>query len=528
MQKHNSIPQTFSLLRQSASVVNIFRVGVFIATMWFIYFSVTTVFIPYPIEYREGVSQVLTQLLLNGENPFLAANQPLAMNNYGIFYSFVVFPFVILFGNILAVYRFVNFIILFFIFLIVSQTAYKNGGDRYISLACGLMIAIVVPSWGGFGAYPSVLGTLLFVGAALFPFRFSFSFKSLWMSAFLAVLAFYTKPYFVLSFGVVLSYIFLFVSKRKGLLYGLIFGLLFISFYFPIRLVFDFYFIDTFWGNVANASRSYTHMSKQLIELVKEFAPIIGLAGWIVANNFRKYQRSVSSRTTLIQLDFQNLDQPLFYRSLNYFAFWGLCSLFAFVFVLGVHDGAYMTYAYHLVLTPFLLWFAQSIDLKIYKDKVVLPLILLNVMILAFTFLNINFLSQRDSSEWAELYHYVADSDTILNSPVIVSAMIERNMMPVDSGQTGYYYAIRDPYPQSKFLGPDFSVFQTRGEEYKESISKQIKDKRYDRLLLTKGQYLDDAFISDIEENYILIDEITVPMPQVNQNWTIEIWEPGK
>jgi hypothetical protein len=528
MQKQNDILQRLSFVRQSFSVGNIFRLGIILVAMWFVYFSIATIFMPYPIEYREGVSQVLTQLLLNGENPFSAANQPLAMTNYGILYSFVAYPFVVLFGNTLAVYRSINFIILLFIFLIISQTAYKNGSDRYIALACGLMIVIVVPSWGGYGAYPSIMGTFLFISAALIPFRFSFSIKSLWISAFLSVLAYYTKPYFVLSFGVVLSYIFLFISKRKGLLYGLIFGLIFISFYLPVRSVFDFYFINTFWGNVANASRSFDHMRKQLIELVKEFAPVIGLMAWIVIGDFRNIQRVVFSKTTRFQFNIRNFNEPLFLSPLNYFLFWGLCSVLAFVFVLGVHDGAYMTYAYHLMLTPLLFWFAQRADLKVYKDKIVMPLILLNVITLSFTFLNINFLSQRNSPEWAELYSYVSDSTSILNSPVIVSAMIERNKMPVDSGQTEYYYFIRDPYPQSKLLGPEYSVFQMRGEEYKESISQLIKEKHYDKLLLTKGQYQDNEFFPDISRNYILVNEITVPMPQVNQNWTIEIWEPIK
>ena len=91
-----------------------------------------------------------------------------------------------------------------------------------------------------------------------------------------------------------------------------------------------------------------------------------------------------------------------------------------------------------------------------------------------------------------------------------------------------YYYVIRDPYPQSKLLGPEYSVFQTRGQEYKESISRLIKDRHYDKLLLTKGQYVDEMFIPDIVENYTLINEVIVPMPYVDQNWTIEIWEPIK
>lgn len=528
MHKQNGVFDSFLEAWQKVSVENIFRIGVFLMTMWFVYFSIATILIPYPIEFREGASQVLTQLLVNSENPFSASNQPLAMNNYGILYSVVAYPFVILYGNILAVYRSINFILLLFIFMVISQTAYKNGSDRYIALACGLMIVIVVPSWGGLGAYPSVMGTFLFISTCLIPFQFSFNVKGLWISAFFAVLAFYTKPYFVLSFGIVFSYIFLFISKGRGLLYGLIFGMIFAAFYLPVRLTLDFYFINTFWGNVANASRSFFHMRKQLIELVKEFFPIGILMGWLVIEKFRNYQRANFAWATSFQMDIQNFNQPVLMRPLDYFAFWGFCSVFAFVFVLGLHDGAYMTYAYQLILAPFLLWFAQSVNRNIFKHKIVMPLILLNMITLSLTFLNIDFLLQRNSPEWAELHQYVADSDNILNSPVVVSAMLERNMTPVDSGQTEYYYNIINPYPQNLLLGPEYSVFQMSGEEYKKSISKLIKDKYYDKLLLTKGQWLRDVFVSEIVKNYILVDEITISMPQADQNWTIEVWEPVK
>ena len=525
MQKQNSLFKRLSTTFQASPHGMIFRVGILAVAIWFIYFAISTILIPYPLEYREGTSQVLTHLLLNGENPFSISNQPLAMTNYGILYNLAAYPFVVFFGNTLSVYRSINFIFMLFIFLIISQTAYKNGSDQYIALACGLMIVIVISSYGDFGAFPSIMGIFLFLSASLIPFRFSFTPKSLWISAFLAVLTYYTKPYFVLSIGIVASYTFLFVSKKKGLLYGLIFGLIFTAFYFTVRLIFAFYFIDTFWGNISNATNSFTYMCMQLFELVKEFLPIVTLAGWVAFRDIKSTQKSIFSKTSSFRVDVQNLNQPIFSQPVNYFAFWGLCTVLAFIFILGGHTGAYMTYLYELTIAPLLLWLAQRINFKTYKDKIVQPLILLNLITLSFAFLNINFLSQRNSPEWAELYKYVADSTNILNSPVVVSAMLEHDMLPVDSGQTEYYYTVH-PYPQSWFLGPRYSTFKTRGKEYKQSISYLVRDKSYDRLLLTKRQELTHGIVSDIIENYTLVNEITVPMPQANENWTIEIWEP--
>lgn len=527
MQKQNNLFKGISFMPQSLSFRLVFRVGIIATALWFVYFAFSTIFIPYPLEYREGAAQVLTQFLLNGENPFSISSQPLAMNNYGIFYNLAVYPFAIFFGNTLVVYRFVNFVFLLFIFFIISQTACKNGGDRYVALACGLMVIIVVSSYGGFGAFPSVMGTFLFLSAVIIPFRLSFNFNSLWISAFLAVLAYYTKPYFVLSFGIVAGYIFLFVSKEKGLLYGFIFSLTFVVFYLPVRLIFDFYFINTFWGNIANTNKSLAHMYRQLFQLVKEFLPITILAGWIAYRNLSSARKTSSSGMPSLRIDLWNLKHPVFSQSLNYFLFWGLCSTLVFVFVVGGHMGAYMTYAYQLMLSPLLLWVSQKVNFKIYTEKIAVPLILLNMVILSVIFLNVGFLSQRNSPEWKELYKYVGGSTKILNSPVVVSAMLERGMLPVDSGQTQYYYRIVEkPYPQSKILGPGYSMFKKKGREYKETISRLVGDRYYDRLLLTEGQWLVYIIEPELAKNYTLVDKITVPMPLADQNWTIEVWEP--
>jgi hypothetical protein len=61
--------------------------------MWLVYLAGATLASPYPLEFREGASQVMTQLLLDGKNPFSLANQPLGMNNYGIVHGVIVLPF---------------------------------------------------------------------------------------------------------------------------------------------------------------------------------------------------------------------------------------------------------------------------------------------------------------------------------------------------------------------------------------------------------------------------------------------------
>ena len=67
--------------------------GAAVSIAWAVYFSVVTILMPYQIEFREGTALVLTRILLNGENPFVFGNQPLAMTNYGVGYNLAVLPF---------------------------------------------------------------------------------------------------------------------------------------------------------------------------------------------------------------------------------------------------------------------------------------------------------------------------------------------------------------------------------------------------------------------------------------------------
>src|SRR5688572_21765724 len=77
--------------------------GILLLFSWFVFFSFSTIAIPYQIEYREGAAQVMTHILLIGGNPFSSEFQPLAMNNYGIGYYLFALPFAKLFGNTLVV-----------------------------------------------------------------------------------------------------------------------------------------------------------------------------------------------------------------------------------------------------------------------------------------------------------------------------------------------------------------------------------------------------------------------------------------
>ncbi|MBK9924460.1 MAG: hypothetical protein IPP66_04130 [Anaerolineales bacterium] len=524
-----SIYQYFSFEPEDARAFKVIRLFFFgtalILFAWFLYFSVSTIIMPYQIEYREGAALVMTQILLKGGNPFSLEYQPLGMNNYGIGYSLVVFPFAKLFGNTLSTHRSVNFFFLLASLFLITRTLWTIKKDVLISVLGGLLIAVILAGRGGLGAFPSTMGAFLFLAAILIPCIYSFSNSSLIISAFLSIAAYYTKPYFVIGFGVVAMYTFVFVSKRKAIGYSLFFITIFTILFLGVRYVFKLYFINTVLSNLSNASRSSARLLGQLIEIGVEFYPVILLISLLLFFNFPNFSaahaflKGLSSRLSFLQFD-----APLLKIDFNYFAFIFLFCFSAFISVLGLHTGNYMTYAYQLMLPPFILWVCHKLNSKNRFSIIAFGLLLVNLLILENILLKPAFLRQRDSAAWRALYTYVANTRSAVNSPVVTSALIEAGVLPVDSGQTEYYYNV-DSYANNKLFGPVYETFEANGAAYRKIIQQAVISRQFDRIFTTNG-YGNAINLEVISRHYTQVDTLTVDMPQVHQTWIIGVWEP--
>jgi hypothetical protein len=504
---------------------SLFFVGVLGLFSWFVYFSLFTIAIPYQIEYREGAAQVMTQILLMGGNPFSLEYQPLGMNNYGIGYNLLVLPFAKMFGNTLMVHRGVSLFFLLASFLLVARIVFVLKKDVLISILCGIFIVVVLAGRGGLGAFPSAMGAFLFLWGILIPFIYSFSYPGLIVSALLSIMAYYTKPYFVICFVMVAVYTFVFISKRKGIIYSLfflsIFGLLFLG----VRYGFELYFIDTFIGNLSNTNRSLSHLRNQLVELLAEFFPSILLGILFLFLNGSKFSLKKLLRTNFwSRSNFLQLHAPLLDLPINYFTFTFIFCFLSFVFVLGLHKGSYLTSAYQIVLPPFVLWLFQKLNPKSMFSVISLCLLFINILILDNILLNPSFLRQRDSVGWSNLYNYIRDSRRVVNCPAVVSAMIDIGILPVDSGQTEYYYYIQ-PYPDNILFGPDYDTVKRHGILYRRSIRNAVSNGKFDRIILTDG-YGNLISFDTVNPYYVKVATIAIDMPQTYQTWVIGVWEP--
>src|SRR5215211_6741226 len=305
--------------------------GALISIGWSVYFAVVTISIPYQIEFREGAAQVMTSFLLSRNNPFILENQPLAMNNYGLGYNLIVLPFAFLFGNTLLVHRSVTFIFVLLSALAGFTVIQRVRGEIASASACAAFIMISLMARAGIGAFPSALGTFLFMMTIVIPFLKGFHRTSLLLSILFSIAAFYSKPYFVLGFGIVASYLFLFVSKKTGLFYSGFFFIMLASSLLAVRLALPLYFINTIIGNISNVEGSSAHLFSQLTQLLIYFSPIL------LALLLLMFESETSNRRIEARFDIRDWEQPLVGVPVDYLLYSSVCALLAFILFLGSH-----------------------------------------------------------------------------------------------------------------------------------------------------------------------------------------------
>jgi hypothetical protein len=329
-----------------------------------------------------------------------------------------------------------------------------------------------------------------------------------------------------MSVGVVAAYMFLFVSKKKGLIYGtgvlavLILTLLFINFFLKC------YFLDVILSNAGNSILSTSHMVEQSTRFITIFLPSFLM--FLLAVFAKRGNHPLPAiKKNLAKQDWLNifhLDQPLLRLSLNYFWFFFLCSTAVVVCWLGRHMGSYMSYYFQLITPALVLGVFQHKDILRNHAVVTVPLILINISIICLVALYPNRLSLSQEKEWKKLYQYLGNSSQVLNSPVLVPEMIRLGLMPVDSGQSEYFFSIM-PYGPNPFA-PDYKAVRLQGINYLRSIRTKVLHQRFDHVMITFDPgYSPFAGRAVIDKYYDRVELLHLAMPQTNQYWTIEISE---
>lgn len=481
---------------------------------------------PNPAEYREGANLLMTEYFLQGANPFLLENQPLLNTNKGVLYNLVVLSLAAVFGNTLFIHRLVSLIFILLSCLLVILVLRRLSVPLSFALAGGCVLLACLLFYVSPIARVDGLGIFLFLASSLIPWFGNFNKKSLFFGGLIGILGFFTKPYFLLSVIIVTAYLFLFVSKKRGFWYGFLTIMALLTISIVVRKVFECYFLHTIFNSASNASDSDSikWMFYQILRFTKIFWPIgimyLILTIYELANERKRIRNNIFNFWR--HFDFLHAEKPLINIKTNFFVFFFFVSTITIVLLLGQNRGNDMVYLFQLMAPPLIIFSFQGLYSDFRLGSITVPLVLINLAALCFFVLYPNN-PKPYASSWNKLNELVESSQRILNSPLLVSKMIQQNMNPIDSGSSEFYFSTK-PYP-TNYLAPDYKIVKQQGIDYLKEVERRVINQDFDRIMITKD-YSPFCSTEIISLYYELVDNVSLYLPQSDQNWVVQVWVP--
>lgn len=447
-----------------------------------------------PIEFREGHSMSSTFLMLKGLKPFDVSSYPQYYNSYGIVYNFLMLPFVLVFGKSLVVFRIVNE--LFWMFTVIIVAFYKSKSFNSWKAVVIVAMYILLHYNTNLSIRPDGLGTFLFVASLVIAYRNNFSDKSVLVAFLLSLVAFYTKPYFILSWYI-LSCAFLIKNWKKCIFYNVAFHISLIASAWIIIKIFPLYFYETIFAYLGEINEYTTsdisglyYSWLQLKWTIKDSLPLILLCAPVLC--------------------------ILHNKSLWPILVYVLVSV-VFLIPLGTNFGATQTYHSQLFI-PLLSLLALEI-MPFVNNKEFYSLIA--SLLLLVTIHRMPLYRCDNLSEWNRITNYTNNSKKILNSPIIAPLLLLDDKDVVDDGVSVFVFFFNSTKVTSVLFGQD-SLLLDRKREYVNNINERIKDRYYDCIIITQGY----SVISDVDTSfYKKVDSFDISLP-TNPPFNIDIYLP--
>ena len=500
---------------------------------------------PYPLESFEGAMLLTTKMLLNGENPYALNNMPVAINVYGIIYHLLAYPFARLWGSIFLVHRALSavFILLSCILFFVILRRHRINTLYSIS-AVLIWYASLLYRYTAV-AKPDGPGIFLFLLSVFIMYLMQYSTWSLVMSVLLGVLAFYTKPYFVLSIPYLATYLFLFVSKKKAVRYAALSFVLLTTTAFLVNRVSETYFVNTFFNHINVATNDFGQLMLQLQFFALYYSGIILIflvyLSLFVMDKARSGALQNLGRATIKQeltkrIHVVSYDKPLFGIAFSFSLCCLVLSFLLFYFKLGRHVGNIMTYAYHLITPFFLIYVYSLLDVPLkdtslakrranYTYALLLPGILVSLYLLTSSATYLKDLSEwTDLADWRRIEQITRSHQNIMNSQVLVSLLLEQDKPVYDTGQTEFFQYSH--YPSGLIDGwllPNAAISQ-QWAKYASSVKESVRQREFGAIIITRREHR--PYLEDLQDYYSRVDKVGVCMFHTAQCALLEIWEP--
>ena len=500
---------------------------------------------PYPLEYREGGMLLTNVALSQGINPYALKNQPLYTNTYGIAYNLAIYPILKIFGTSIFVQRLLSAVFLWACCALLFVVARRNKISILVSIASILLFYAhtLYPSTTTAHPGPHSFGILMYLCTLFIPYLCNYSRLSLILSILLGLIALYAKLYFVLGIPILALYLFLFVSKRKGLFYGLIFLAVLIPSIILMQKIFHAYFTNTFFTVMTAQQLYFQYALIQFAYFIKVnmyiFILLVLSAIVYITTHLKQKKNSipvVEKRGTTI--NWLNFDTPLINHSADFINFCLITSSLIILLKFGQHHGSWMAYFFQLISPFFVIFIARALSMRFTWETLLMIGLSVNLYTLSTQELAV-MKEPLTQKQWEFLRELIRTHENILNSPAVVPIMIEMNRIIVDTGQNESfrdgvmrhwifkYFATKIPSASDQSAYYVDPLYLKKYLDYQEAIHKSIREKQYDLLLINRDHPI---WISDqpLEPFYELKGEIYIEMPFARQHWILQAWVPKR
>lgn len=478
-----------------------------------------------PQEYRENTFVALTDFMVVGGIPYTEEAMPAYMNVYGIAYPAIVYPFAKIFGSTYALHRIVNAFFLFLALYVVYRVLRRENLDRMKSLFLVviwyttflLTIFDVLSRSDGFGIF-------LYMTTLAIPWWSKFSNKSLILAVVTTVLSFYTKQYFVLG-GIFLAlYIFLFLSKKKSLIFSAGASCLFLTSAILIHIFMPYYFFNTILFHLKNARYLTSHLILQIQEFSYLNFGLIFLmamfAGWKVAT-IRKIQWE---RFFPVPKHLFDWKKGVFQIPLNY---WTVLLAFSVIVVVGKfggHDGNFLSYFVELI-GPLLI-IVTALVWKQFPNKAISGLCIAGTLCILIARTSQFGIEDKKSIDdnWTEWKGIINVCNDVYVPGPFARIAHENGSKVYDAGHGEYFTK-----PITKFMIPTFPDPRPVFNAYLHELERKITGKEFDCIVRIKNyasyDYLYTGHLSYfIGQNYDLIEVKPLKM-YYHQSIPFEVWK---
>ena len=472
---------------------------------WLVVLHLRMIVSPAPQEMREGAIIWITRLVLDGRNPYAMSELPASTYAYGIVYRLVVLPFARIFGNSYTVHLAVSAVAIAGSCGLLFRLLRREGTSLALS-AIGVMLFyasslyFVAPlarpdGLGVFFCLASV--TLLFTDDPITPLRFAGGLS-------FGVLALLTKIYLAFPPFLFALYVFLFVSRTRGLIYGVttvaasVAALLIMTLFYPAYISMSV--IDNM--NSANYY-NVAYMEQQTLDWLLFSLPLSAGLFLVLVREARTPLQSLRKRPSL-------------------FAFGAAVNAAVFFAVFGGHAGAHMTYLFHLVTPLLIVALLPAFDERSWDAAVVavaLPIAFVaNAHYFPLTFARF----RAAEATFARISDAIRTHQQVLGSTEVAGPLALAGRPVFDSGHSQYFGAAAIAYRMPGLIPAD--AIDTRWQAFLTEIKSGIIEGRFDLIIRNRRPGLiPDGLVA---AHYDRVATFEVDFPWGAQRWPLDLWEP--